>query len=160
MIMAFQIILNLIIAFVWMFLNNSWDFSYFFTGYLLGLVFVYALRRFFHDDFYMRRLWAIWKLLVLFLKELVLSNVAVIKQILRPKLDIRPGIFAFQTELDSDWEITLLACLITLTPGTLTLEVSPDPRTLYIHAMDIHDAELLAEQIKGTFEKAIMEVTR
>lgn len=158
--MAFQIILNLIIAFVWMFLNNEWDFSSFLTGYLLGLAFVFALRRFFRQAFYLRRLWAIWKLLLLFMKELVLSNVTVIRQVIRPKLNIRPGIFAFTTELDSDWEVTLLACLITLTPGTLTLEVSPDQRTLYIHAMDIHDAELLAEQIKDTFEKAIMEVMR
>lgn len=109
---------------------------------------------------YLRRVWSAVKLLFLFVKELILSSIAVIMHIVRPKLKIRPGIVSVTTELRSDWEITLLACLITLTPGTLTLEVSPDQRTLYIHAMDIHDAELLAQQIKGSFEKAIMEVTR
>jgi multicomponent Na+:H+ antiporter subunit E len=158
--MALQVVLNMVIAFVWMLLNSTSDFSNFAIGYLVGLIFVFGLRRFFRQEFYMKKVWAIWKLIVLFLKELVLSNLAVIKHITQPKLNIRPGIFALPTELKSSFEITLLSCLITLTPGTLTLEVSPDQKTLYIHAMDIHDAELLAEQIKGTFEKAIMEVMR
>jgi multicomponent Na+:H+ antiporter subunit E len=158
--MALQFILNIVIAFVWMLLNSNSDFSTFIIGYLVGLLFVFGLRRFFHQEFYFKKVWAIWKLIVLFLKELVLSNLAVVKHILQPQLNIRPGIFALPTELKSNFEITLLACLITLTPGTLTLEVSPDRKTLYIHAMDIHDAELLSDQIKGTFEKAIMEVMR
>lgn len=158
--MAVQILLNLLIALVWMFLNNSWSLASLIMGYVIGIGFLFALRRFFHQGFYLRKVWAIWKLLVLFMKELILSNIAVIKHIVQPKLNIRPGIFALETELITDWEITTLACLITLTPGTLTLEVSPDRSTLYIHAMDIEDAEALAESIKGTFEKAIMEVRR
>jgi multicomponent Na+:H+ antiporter subunit E len=158
--MAFQIVLNLVLALVWMLLMNDGTFAGFVVGYVIGLAFLLALRRFFKQAFYVKKVWAIVKLLQLFLKELVLSNAAVIQHILRPRLNIRPGIFALQTELKSDWEITLLSCLITLTPGTLTLEVSPDQKTLYIHAMDIHDAELLGQQIKETFERAIMEVTR
>lgn len=108
----------------------------------------------------LKRAWAIVKLFVLFNRELVLSSISVMAQLLRPKLAIRPGIFKMKTELKSDWEVTLLSCLICLTPGTLTLDVSNDGETLYIHAMDIGDAEQLADQIKGTFERAIMEVTR
>ncbi|MGG4146351.1 Na+/H+ antiporter subunit E [Paenibacillus algorifonticola] len=158
--MAFQIILNLIIAFVWMLLNNEWSMMQFTVGYLIGIGCIGLLRRFWPHDFYMRRVWAIFKLFILFNKELLLSSIAVMVQIVKPKLTMRPGIFAFQTELKSDWEITVLSCLICLTPGTLTLDVSSDNQTLYIHAIDIHDAELLAVQIKDTFEKAIMEVTR
>lgn len=106
------------------------------------------------------KVWAILKLLILFIKELFLSSYAVAVQILSPKLQIRPGIVAYQTELTSDFEITLLSCLICLTPGTLTLDVSKDGSTLYIHAMDIENSEKLTEQIRSTFEKAIMEVTR
>lgn len=107
-----------------------------------------------------KRTWAVLKLFALFNKELFISSFAVIVQIMRPKLTIRPGIFELKTELKSNWEITLLSCLICLTPGTLTLDVSRDGETLYIHAIDIEDAEQLADQIKGSFEKAIMEVTR
>ncbi|REK72008.1 hypothetical protein DX130_20155 [Paenibacillus paeoniae] len=108
----------------------------------------------------LKRAWAVIKLFVLFVKELFLSSYVVLLQILKPKLSIRPGIFAMKTELKSDWEITLLSCLICLTPGTLTLDVSRDGETLYIHAMDMEDAEQLSHQIKNSFERAIMEVTR
>lgn len=109
---------------------------------------------------YIRMVWASIKLLLLFLKELVLSSFDVMLKIVRPKLNIRPGIFAMETELKSNWEITLLSCLICLTPGTLTLDVSRDGNTLYIHAIDIDDVDELTAQIKGSFERAIMEVTR
>lgn len=158
--MAAQFVLNLGIALVWLLLGDEWKPSGFIIGYLIGLSLIFFMRRFWTQPFYLVKVWAVVKLLGLFLKELVLSNLAVIRHIIRPKLNIRPGIFAFTTELKSDWEVTLLACLITLTPGTLTLEVSEDQRTLYIHAMDIEDAESLGEQIKGSFERAIMEVTR
>ncbi|MDF2922565.1 MAG: monovalent cation/H+ antiporter subunit [Paenibacillaceae bacterium] len=107
-----------------------------------------------------RRGWAILKLGSIFMRELVSSCFAVIGHIVKPRLAMRPGIFAYTTTLKSDWEVTLLSCLICLTPGTLTLEVSADGGTLYIHAIDIDDVSQLSEQIRGTFEKAIKEVTR
>ncbi|RJE83289.1 hypothetical protein D3P07_25325 [Paenibacillus sp. 1011MAR3C5] len=108
----------------------------------------------------LKRTWAGVKLLFIFNRELFISSYVVLRQILQPKLSIRPGIFAMKTELKSNWEITLLSCLICLTPGTLTLDVAGDGETLYIHAMDIEDAEQLSHQIKNSFERAIMEVTR
>ena len=103
---------------------------------------------------------AVIKLLFIFLRELLLSNLAVLKVVLNPKLDIRPGIFALETQLTAEWEVTLLANLITLTPGTLVVDISPDNKTLYIHAMDIEDVDVAAEDIRCSFEKAIMEVSR
>lgn len=158
--MAMQIVLHFLIAIVWMFLGDDWTASGLISGFLVGLVLLAVMRRFWPNGLYLVKVWAIFKLIVLFMKELLVSSVAVIRQIVRPRLNIRPGIIAYTTELKSDWEVTLLSSLITLTPGTLTLEVSPDQGTLYIHAMDIEDAEELSRQIRTTFEKAIMEVTR
>lgn len=158
--MPFQILLNLLIAFVWMFLNNSWAANTFIAGYLIGLGLIFLLRRFIPTPFYLKKLWAILALILLFLKELILSNFAVMKLILQPKLKMKPGIIALPTELTRDWEISTLACLITLTPGTVTVDLSLEGDILYIHAMDIQDAEEVIAQIKNTFEKAILEVSR
>jgi len=158
--MPIQILLNLLIAFIWMFLQNSWSGTTFLLGYLIGLGMMFLLRRFLPKPFYLKKVWAIIYLLLLFLKELLLSNITVLKHIIQPKLDIKPGIIALPTELTRDWEITTLACLITLTPGTVTVDLSIEGDVLYIHAMDIPDAEEVILQIKNTFEKAIMEVTR
>lgn len=158
--MAIQLLLNVLVALMWMFFHHAWDFGMFVLGYLVGLGLLFALRRFLPDELYFRRVIAVVKLILLFFKELVLSSWSVAKQVLHPKLNIRPGIIAVPTQLRGDWEITLFACLITLTPGTLTLEVSPEGDMLYIHAMDIPNNEEMVKQMKDTFEKAIMEVSR
>lgn len=160
--MALQFVLNLLIAFLWMAINNNGSGSSFIIGYVLGIILLLILWRSrpWTRPFYLIRIWAILKLLLIFARELTVSNFVVIGHIIRPKLAIRPGIFAYETALNSAWEVTLLSCLICLTPGTLTLDVSKDGKTLYIHAIDIEDAELLVAQIRGTFEQAIMEVTR
>lgn len=160
--MAFQFLLNLLIAFLWMAINNSSSSANFIIGYLLGLAFLLMFRKATPQkkQFYLTRFWAILKLLLIFLRELILSNFVVVSHILRPKLTIRPGIFAYETSLTTPWEVTLLSSLICLTPGTLTLDISADSKTLYIHAIDIKDADKLVEQIRGTFEHAIAAVTR
>lgn len=160
--MALQFLFNLLIAFLWMAINNNSSGSSFIVGYLLGigLLLLFRKSRSQSRPFYLIRIWAVLKLLLIFARELTVSNFVVIGHIIRPKLAIRPGIFAYETALTTPWEVTLLSCLICLTPGTLTLDVSKDGKTLYIHAIDIKDAELLVTQIRGTFERAIREVTR
>ncbi|SRR5690625_351192 len=156
--MAIQILLNFSIAIVWMFLNTSFTAQTFMIGYLIGLLTIFIMRRYFKEKFYLSRVWAVVKLGLIFIKELTLSNIAVLRIVLQPKMDIEPSIFAFPTDLQHNWEITLLSNLITLTPGTLVVHVSDDQRTLYIHAIDVDDVTEEIESIKNTFEKAIKEV--
>lgn len=158
--MAFQILLNIFLAFVWMFFKMSYDPLTFTVGYFFGLVILFSFRRFFQTRFYIWKVFAVLNLGFIFIKELILSNISVLKVILKPKLEIKPGIFALPTVLEKEWEVTILANLITLTPGTLVIDVSEDNKILYIHAIDIDDAEDAINSIKGTFEKAIMEVSR
>lgn len=158
--MAFQILLNFFIAVIWMFMNSSLTASTFIIGYLIGLILIIITRRFFKSRLYIWRLWAAIKLTLLFFKELTLSNISVLMLVIRPKLNIQPMIFAMPTELEQDWEITLLSSLITLTPGTIVLHVSDDQRILYIHAIDVDDVDEAIDSIKNSFEKAIMEVSR
>ena len=73
---------------------------------------------------------------------------------------MRPGVVAIPLDAETDAEITLLANLITLTPGTLSLDVSDDRRVLYIHAMYVDDVEELRRSIKDGFEKRVMELLR
>lgn len=158
--MAFQLLLNFFIALVWMFINSSMTASTFIVGYLIGLILIIMMRRFFKGRLYIWRLWATFKLTLMFFRELTLSNISVLRVVLRPKLNIQPMIFALPTDLEHDWEITLLSSLITLTPGTIVLNVSDDQRTLYIHAIDVDDVDEAIDSIKNSFEKAIKEVSR
>lgn len=158
--MAFQMMINFLIAFLWMFLTVSFNASTFIVGFLLGALMLWITKGFFPGRFYMHRVWAVICLIGLFFKELISANIQVLFLIIQPKMPIKPAIFALPIVLEKDWEITLLSSLITLTPGTLVLDVSEDSKTLYIHALNYGDADEAIDSIKNTFEKAIQEVSR
>lgn len=158
--MALQLMLNFSLAFLWMFLAGNYTASGFIIGFILGILCIIAMRKFFPGRLYTERLWAMIKLCVLFLKELILANVAVLKVVLSPKLEMAPAFFKYETALTKEWEITLLSSLITLTPGTVVVHISDDSKYLFVHAIDAADVEETIESIRCSFEKAILEVSR
>lgn len=97
-------------------------------------------------------------LLLYFLKEILLSNAAVARSLLSPVSSLSPGIVAVPLDLKSDAGITVLANLITLTPGTLSLDVSPDRKTLYVHALRVEDPDAFRREVKEGFERRVKEV--
>ena len=137
--MSGQFIINLFIAVLWFLLNDdpNADITTFMSGFFVGVLILYAMHRFFGTQFYLRRVVKIIKLILLFIQELLLSSMSVLKQVLDPQLKITPGIFTYETKLKGDYQVTALALLLTLTPGSVVMEVSEDGSTFYIHAMDI-----------------------
>ncbi len=93
----------------------------------------------------------------LFFKELALSAIKVAFLVVQPRMRLKPGIFAYSLTVTRDFEITLLANLITLTPGTLSVDVSADRRILYVHALDCADPAALRHDIAHGFERRIRE---
>jgi len=160
--MAGQFLLNLFIAFLWMLFKDEDVLLYttFFEGYLVGIVIVFLMYRFFGTKFYLHRVYAIIKLILIFNSELFQSAYLVLKTILKPKLDLKPGIFKYETVLRGEWEVPLIALLLTLTPGSVVMEVTPEGNVFYVHAMDIEKYKDNLLSSLARFEKAIMEVTR
>src|SRR5919108_1831751 len=110
--------LNLILAVVWCLLQNELTLQQFIIGYLIGAGIMLFFIRVFHDELYFRKVSLGLRLLGFFIKELLVANWAVVKQVLSPRLGMRAGIIAYPLELQNDILITLLANMITLTPGT------------------------------------------
>ncbi len=158
--MSFQILLNVFLAFLLMFLTSNYTPSGFVIGYILGLISIIVLRKFFKSRLYITRVWAVIKLIILFIKEQILANISVLVLVLKPKLQMQPAFFKYDTQLKNDWEITLLSSLITLTPGTVVVHVSDDSKSLFIHVIDSNDIDETIDSIKNSFEKAILEVSR
>lgn len=131
--MTVQILVNVVLALLWMFMNSNFTVQGFFVGYILGMVAVFIVRRFLPGRFYMKRVYSITKLTFIFFWELTKSNISVMRIVLSPKIDIHPGFLAYPTDLEEDWEISLLAALITLTPGTVIVAISEDQRLSLIH---------------------------
>jgi multicomponent Na+:H+ antiporter subunit E len=95
----------------------------------------------------------------LFLVELVKANVRVAYEVLTPGFTMQAGIIAVPTRTRSPLEAVLLANAISLTPGTLTLEVDEDTRVLYVHALYVSSRESFLEEI-ARLEDLLLDVTR
>ncbi|MBC1422008.1 Na+/H+ antiporter subunit E [Listeria seeligeri] len=156
--MAFQLILNIILACLWMFLESSFSFATFIIGFIIGIFLLLFMRRFLGSRFYIFRLFALVKLVFRFLHDLIISTIHVSRIVLKKDMNIRPGIFRYDTTLETDWEVTMLALLITLTPGTLSIDISDDYKSIYVHSLHVPNIEEEIATIRKSYEGAIMEV--
>lgn len=150
------LVVTIVLALIWGVVTNSFSPSNLIFGFVLAYLCLWLVReRFDQHDFY--RPFRILRLAALFVYELALSGYRVARDTLSPRMEFRPAIVAFPLELQSPLGIMLLANLITLTPGTLSVDVSTDRSTLYIHAMDVDDADELRADIRNGFERRIRE---
>lgn len=156
--MASQILLNIAMAMVWEFLFPAWTLSAFLAGYAIGaviLTFVFLRNK---KNFYLYRIYKAFVLLLIFFREILLSGVNVFRYAFMPLSRLHPGVVKMEVDFEHEMELVLISNMITLTPGTMTLEISPDNKTIYIHALDCSDPEALIAQIRQTFENRIKEV--
>ncbi len=140
----------------WLILTNSIDFANIVVGLIVSAVIALLYTRSFKEDD-VEMISPLWLgvYIVVFLKNIILSNIQISKRILRKDMRLAPAIVAVKTDLKSDWKKLLLANSITLTPGTLTLDVKGD--TLYIHTIE-YDKEKKKEDIIKEFQDVIARI--
>ncbi|WP_439882856.1 Na+/H+ antiporter subunit E [Pontibacter sp. MBLB2868] len=115
----------------------------------------------FYNRPYFRKMPKVIILAAYFFKEMLMANIKIAYDILTPHYYMRPTVIALPLSVKSNLEITLLANMITLTPGTLSIDVSKDRKFLYIHALYVkhNDVERLKHHIKHGFERRLLELT-
>lgn len=154
-------VLGLLFVITWLAISGSFTIANTVFGAIVAALSLGVVRRqLTASETYWARIPAILSLALLFVRELALSAWTVAMLVIRPRLVLTPGIFAYPLKVKSDFEITLLANLITLTPGTLSVDVSADRATLFVHALDCSDVEATKRSIEEGFEKKIMEAFR
>lgn len=152
--------MNLLLTLVWVALTGRFELVNFIFGFLLSFFILWIIARRKADTRYFSRIPRIISFVFFFLYELLKANLQVAYDVITPRFFMRPGIIQFPLDAQSELEITLLANLITLTPGTLSLDVSDDRKVLYVHAMYIHDKDAFIQSIKTGFEKRLLEILR
>lgn len=153
-------IFNALLTISWVIVTGSFTVLNFLFGFILSIFALWLIRGEVGAQGYFTKSYRVVSLFLLFLYELILSAWRVMILVLSPKMDIKPGIFAFPLTLENDGEITLLANMITLTPGTLSVDVSDDKKYIYVHAIDASDPEATKKDIAEGFERKIAEAFR
>ncbi|ASE37614.1 MULTISPECIES: Na+/H+ antiporter Mnh2 subunit E [Staphylococcus] len=158
-----QVVLNVIIAFLWVLFQDeeSFKFSTFFAGYLIGVIVIYILHRFFGQEFYLKKVWVAIKFLAVYLYQLTTSSLSIINYILFKTRDMNPGMVTYETSLKNDWEIAFLTILVIITPGSTVIRISDEKKKFFIHAIDVSEEEK-AKLLKSIrqYEDLILEVAR
>lgn len=134
--------------------------SGFIAGFVVGYLALWLSKPLYGKTGYFERLPRVLGLITYFGKELLISNLKVLWDVITPRHISRPGIIALPLDARTDAEIMLVANLISLTPGTLSLDLSEDRRLLYIHVMFLDDIERTRREIKQGLERRVLEVMR
>jgi multicomponent Na+:H+ antiporter subunit E len=150
---------NLILAFVWVAVTGEFTALNFLAGFLLAyLVIVFTESKRITQG-YGRQVIRALLFALFYLQEVVLSSLRVALDVLRLRPGSHPAIVAVPLEPQhTEGSITLLANLITMTPGTMSLDVSRDRKWLYIHAMFVEDVDHFRKHFKSSFERRVLEV--
>lgn len=153
-------LMNVLLALAWVALTGQFSLSNFFFGYALSFVIMLVYVKEKESRKYFLRIPRLIGFVFYFLFELVKANIHVAYDVVTPTFYMRPGIVAYPLSARSDLEITLLANIISLTPGSLSLDVSDDKKVLYIHAMYIKDKDTFITNIKNGFERRLLDIMR
>lgn len=151
---------NILLTIIWVFLTGSFMLVNFVFGFLVSFLILWIISARDHDDKYIKLVPKLISFFFFFLWEVVKANVHVAYEVITPTNNMKPGIVKLPLDAKTNLEITLLANLITLTPGTLSLDVSQDKKVLYIHSMYVHDKQEFIDDIKNGFERRLLGILR
>ncbi|MEE4362551.1 MAG: Na+/H+ antiporter subunit E [Desulfotignum sp.] len=154
------LLLNIVFAAVFTLLLGSGSIGAFLSGFALGYLILWLSSPLYPETGYFKKLPKTFNLAAYFFWELMISTLQVAWDVITPKHINRPGIIGVPLTARTDLEIFLVANLLSLTPGTLSVDLSEDKKTLYVHVMFLEDIEKTREGIKNGLERRILEVMR
>lgn len=154
-----MLFLNILLGVVWILLTGVFSPLNLLLGFAAGYAVLFLSQPALAPTNYFRKVSRALRFLGFFLWELLLSNLKVAYNVVTPTDYMKPGVVGVALDAKTDIEITLLANFVSLTPGTLSLDVSSDRRMLYVHAMYIYDIDDFRHRIKE-LERRLLEVLR
>jgi len=152
---------NLLIALFWALLTGHVSVGNLGVGFVLGYIalsLLYPATEL--KTSYFQKSLQLVRFVLFFTRELLVSTWRVAQDVVKPLPLMRPGVVGIPLDAKTDLEITMLANIISLTPGTLSLDVSEDRKTLYIHAMYVVNPDDLRKEIKDGLERRLLELLR
>ncbi|HRH86997.1 MAG TPA: Na+/H+ antiporter subunit E [Rubrivivax sp.] len=151
-------VLSLLLALVWLLLQQSLAPAQLLTALALALAVPRLVHGFLGDAVRPRAPGTMLHLAGVVLWDIVASNLAVARIVLNPRADPRPAWVEVQLQAEHPTAITLLAAIITMTPGTVSCVVDERRRAILVHALDCSDAAAMAAQIKQRYERPLRRI--
>jgi multicomponent Na+:H+ antiporter subunit E len=153
---------NILLALVWCLLQGEVDLPTLAIGFVVGFLALRVIEGPHTESRYFGKPRKFLAFFVYFLREMHVAQFRVVHDVVTVRHRSNPGIIAMRLDARTDAEIAFLACIISLTPGTMALEVSRNRRLLYLHVMFIpeEDPGRLIENIKARLERPLLDLMR
>ncbi|GGE18262.1 Na+/H+ antiporter subunit E [Psychroflexus salis] len=151
---------NILLTIIWVFLTGSFAVVNFIFGFVISFLILWIISARDHENKYVQLIPKLISFFLFFLWEVIKANLQVAYEVITPTNNMKPGIVKLPLDAKTNLEITLLANLITLTPGTLSLDVSEDKKVLYVHSMYVHNKQEFINDIKNGFERRLLAILR
>lgn len=158
--MVKNFLMNLLLSGIWVALTGSLYYTNFLFGFFLGFFILWIMNREEADKRYFTRVPKIIMFAFYFLYQLLKANMQVAFDVITPRYFFKPGIVRYPMTAETDFEINLLSMMISLTPGTLIIDVSDDKKAIYIHVMYLTDPESFVQETKTGLERRLLEILR
>lgn len=151
-------VLSALLALAWLALQQSLAVAHVISALVLAWVVPRLVHGFLGDKLHIRSWGSAWRLLFVVLWDIVVSNITVARIVLSPSANPQPAWVPIALELTHPTAITLLASIITMTPGTVSCIVDEERRLILVHALDCDDPQAMAQQIKQRYEQPLGEI--
>lgn len=142
----------------WLILNQSLHPAHWALGAVIGLVLPPAFAALTPRVTTLRRAGLALGLLGVFLKDIVVANLEVARRILGPEDAIHPRFVWVPLSIANPQGMAVFAAMLTMTPGTLSVDITPDRRWLLVHAFNVDDEAALVRDVKQRYEQPLMEI--
>ncbi|MGO3344390.1 MAG: Na+/H+ antiporter subunit E [Marinomonas sp.] len=149
---------SLMLFVVWLLLNNSVSAGQIVLATFFAITIPWLVKDMRDEHPKIRRPFLAIRYIVMVMKDIVVANVGVAFLVIGPMKKLQPGFVAVPINMTSDLGITVLASTVSLTPGTVSAEISQDKTWLYVHALHLGDEGALIEEIKTRYEAPIKEI--
>jgi multicomponent K+:H+ antiporter subunit E len=143
---------------VWLLLNGTLAPAHLALATVLAVLLPLASAPFLGERTRVRAPLVACKLLVIVVWDIVVSNIVVARLVLGPVERIRPGFVRLPLDVEHPYAVSLLASIITMTPGTVSTEVSEIRGEILVHALDVPDPDQLVRDIKTRYEAPLKEI--
>lgn len=151
-------LLTLLLTLAWLLLNNSLSLGQLLLGLFLGWGIPLLCQDFLLRTPRLRRPGLLLRYMLVVLYDIVVANLHVARLVLGRPEALRPAFIEVPIDIEDEFLLTLLACVVSLTPGTVSSGLSGDRKTLLLHGLDVPDKDEVIRQVKTRYEAPLKEI--
>jgi multicomponent K+:H+ antiporter subunit E len=153
-----QPVISVALLVTWLLMNNGISAALLLSGIVLAVVLPLGTQHYWPEYVRTVRVWPLIRLIAVVIHDIVIANLRMVVLILGPKSRLRPTFVEVPVSVQHPFAITLFASIISLTPGTVSANLSGDRRRLLVHDIDVEDAESAIHRMKSRYERPLMEI--